>query len=556
MSEKQIYKYPNGATLIYYQHNINKSTNAIIGFKVPHVDIPTEDESIFRYKNVISYWSDNNIRIPLIKPGIIHCAEHMFFKNLPNQTKEEIFALLRKTDTRYNAGTTQDFVEIDFDFPSKFADQIFKLESEMILRDKYTQKELDQEKEVIFQELQRSLDNDAQSIIDSYLTNNYSHLTSAEILGMYKEIIDSITPNELKRFTRTHFTSENLVISVVSDLPFEKIKQLVDDNVIAKVPSIPASNVKLQELTYNFSSDTEIIIPASKDLKTATILFAFKGKNNFEQDEKLAYLEDYVFNDFNGRLMQKFRQENQLTYTPSFYNDQRPNLNLKCFNITTTPEKVQECILTFTDLIREVAEKGLTDEEMQGFKEMWLNHRERKSKFKSHKAYALFCDYIYGYPVFVHNMNEKVKSLTKEDFDKYFKENYLEAPLLFCMYGNYNLQEIPTLKFITSQFRTYDHYADLKLGQSKEIDEFFDYINNPLNDLQEVICVRNVQKTEEEKVDETDGDEENTDDEETEETQTEQPQVSQEVKVEALKKQIKLFAEKQRRLKEEKELEK
>ena len=493
MSEKQIYKYPNGATLIYYQHNINKSTNAIIGFKVPHVDIPTEQESIFRYKNVISYWDpDGNIRVPLVKPGIIHCAEHMFFKNLPNLTKEEIFSILRKTDTRYNAGTTQDFVEIDFDFPSKFAKEIFEIESKMILRSQYTQKELNEEKEVIFQELQSSLDLDADSILENYLTNNYSHLTPAEILGMYKEIIDSITPNELKRFTRTHFTSENLIVSVVSDLPFETIKQLVDENVIANVPSIPASNVKLQELSYNFTNDTEIIIPSSKDLKTATILFAFKGANHYEEDEKFAYLEEYIFNDFNGRLMQKFRQENQLTYTPFFYNDQRPNLNLKCFNITTTPDKVYECIITLTQLIREVAEKGLTDEEMQGFKEMWENHRERKSKFKSHKAYALFCDYIYGYPVFVHNMNEKVKNITKQDFDKYFKENYLESPLLFCMYGNYNLLDIPTLKYITSQFRTYDHYLESTLGKNKEIDDFYNYINDSNSTLEDVICVRDV----------------------------------------------------------------
>lgn len=498
MSEKQIYKYPNGATLIYYQHNINKSTNAIIGFKVPHVDIPTEQESIFRYKNVISYWDpDGNIRIPLVKPGIIHCAEHMFFKNLPNITKEEIFSILRKTDTRYNAGTTQDFVEIDFDFPSKFAKEIFEIESKMILRKQYTQKELNEEKEIIYQELQRSLDLDADSILDSYLKNNYSHITSAEILGMYKEIIDSITPNELKRFTKTHFTSENLIVSVVSDLPFETIKMLVDKNIIENVSSIPDSNVKLQELSYNFSGDTEIIIPSSKDLKTATILFAFKGKNNFEEDEKFAYLEEYIFNDFNGRLMQKFRQENQLTYTPLFYNDQRPNLNLKCFDITTTPDKVNECITTLTQLIREVAEKGLTDEEMQGFNEMWANHRERKSKFKSHKAYALFCDYVYGYPVFVHNMNEKVKNITKQDFDKYFKENYLETPLLFCLYGNYNLQDIPTLKHITSQFRTYDHYLESTLGKAKEIDDFYNYINDPNSTLEDVICVRDVTPKEE-----------------------------------------------------------
>ena len=82
MAEKQVYTYPDGSTLIYYQQNINKCTDVNIGFRIPTIDIPTEDQNIGIYKNLVFYMSkdpqNTKIKIPLIKPGIPHFVEHMF----------------------------------------------------------------------------------------------------------------------------------------------------------------------------------------------------------------------------------------------------------------------------------------------------------------------------------------------------------------------------------------------------------------------------------------------------------------------------------------------
>lgn len=484
MSEKRVYTYPNGATLIYYQQNVNKSTNATIGFKVPMVDIPYASESIFRYKNVITYWDqDGKIRVPLVKPGIIHCAEHMFFKNLPKMKKEEIYKTFQRTDTIYNAHTTQESVCMEFDTPTKFVEEIFSLYSDMMLRNKFDQKELNEEKEVIYQELQQSLDYDRQHPILAYFKNNYSHLTGSEILGMYKDIIDSISPNELKRFCRTHFTTENLIMSVVSDLPFEEVKKLCDKYFVEKIPSIPESKVILQPKRYNFDRDQMMLIPSKKqDSKTVTLEFVFKGSNDYETNEKFSYVEDYLFNGFTGRLFKTFRLKNQLTYTPFFNNVNLANLTLKDFIITTTPEFAGDCIFLFTDMLSEILEKGISQEEFEGFKEMWINHRERKTNLKAQNSENLFYLHLQNLPVYVSNMYDKIKDLTIDDINNYLREVYIKSPLFMTVMGNFNQDEIPPLDFVTAGFRPYNKYALDKLYVDKELDEFYDFLENGPSD--------------------------------------------------------------------------
>lgn len=464
MAEKKIYHYDNGATLIYYQQNLNKSTNFTIGFKLPSDDVPNEDEAIYRYKNVIFYVNDfnkNEIRVPLIKPGLKHFLEHMFFHSSNEFERKEIYEYFRKSNTIYNAYTTQNCVVVECDCPTKYLKENMDIHSKMLLRKEFPEKDIEEEKKVVLQELNRTLDeyyDDPINYVLGQITSRENQ-DGSQILGISKEILDTITPNELSRFARTHFTSENLIMSVVSDLPYDEIKKMVDEYFVSKVESIPVSNVKPYQQTYYLNGDLDIFVDIPKK-KTISLDFYFKGSNNYEENEKMQYLEDYIFNGFNGRLMDKFRIENQLTYTPYFENiPLSANFNLKHFNIQTTPGNAQNVVYIFADLMREIAEKGITDDEINSFKEHWESHRLRKTQVKTNNSQYLFQTYISGQEVFVQNMHEKVSSITKEEFNKYFKNNFILTKMIFSPSGNISQVELPTVNEIVSYLRPYENYA-------------------------------------------------------------------------------------------------
>lgn len=477
MAEKQIYTFPNGSTLVYYQQNLNKCTDVNVGFRIPMLDIPNADDYVGVYKNLVFYMDkDAHIKIPLIKPGVAHLVEHMFFSSLPDMPKSEIYSKLQRTNTEFNAETSQDYVKTEFNCPSKFVDEIFELESKMIFRDCYNKEDLENEKKPVFQELEMVKDSKVPSVLDT-LTNNMETLTSEEILGIDKLVIDSFTEKQLIKFGKTYFTQQNLVMTVVSDLPFDKIKDLCEKHFVNKAPSIVETKITTPPRQYEFQNDFLFLGYPSKQSKTAQIDFILKGSKDYEKNALYSNVEDFLLNNFNGRMFEKFRNKNGLVYTPSFYTLNLPQQPLKIFSIQTTPKNVATCINTMAEILDEMLTKGITDDEYSGFKEMWENRRERKTAIKYNSAESLFSKIIYDEPVFVSEFFEKTKGLTKEEINKYLWEIYSKSQLCMFVAGNYNKNDVLPLQDILAKYRPYDKYLSKNFVDNKETDDFYDYLD-------------------------------------------------------------------------------
>lgn len=479
MAEKQIYTFPDGTTLIYYQQNYNKCTDVNVGFRIPKLDIPYANECIGLYKNVVFYMDAANpaapIRIPLIKPGIAHLAEHMFFTSLPDMKKEDLLKMLTKTNTEYNASTSQDFVKTEFNCPSKFVNEIFELESRMIFRDCYDADDLKLEKEPVYQELEMILDKDAPNIL-SFLNNNYETLQSSEILGIDKKIIDSITEKQLIRFCKTYFTRQNMIITCVSDLPFEKIKELCEKNFVEKAPSIIETKIYTPQRVYSFYNDVMYLYP-NKKANTVSIYFMLKGTNDIERDELYSNIEDFILNNLNGRLCNKFRNQTGFSYTPYFNTYNYPQQPIKNFAVTTTPQNLKVCTNMLATILDDLLTNGITDEEFEGFKEMWENRRERKTSIKYNTASSLFNKQLYNEPVFVKNFYEKTKNITKQDINNYLWEIYGQSKLAVVITGNYNSKDVVPIQTILSKYRPYDKYLNKHYIDHKAEEEFYRHVD-------------------------------------------------------------------------------
>ena len=480
MAEKQVYTYPDGSTLVYYQQNINKCTDVNIGFRIPTIDIPTEDKTIGTYKNLVFYMSNDpqnpEIKIPLVKPGIPHFVEHMFYSPIKGMTAQEMAKEFTKTNTRHNAATTQHYVKTEFNCPSKFIEKIFSMESKMIFRNCYDHDYLEAEKKPVFQELELTLDEEkcGKSCFD-IIMNNYATLVGSEILGIDKKIIDTFTESQLVKFGKTYFTKQNLVMTVVSDLPFEKIKSLCDKYIVSKAPSVPETKMGIPTMVYECKQDFQVLVK-NEAQNTATIDFILQGTKNAEKNDLFSNIEDFILSDMNGRLYTKFRTEGGYAYTPIFSTVDLPQQPFKLFQVQTTKENVKICIQQLTSILDDLITNGITDEEFQGFKEMWENRRERKTSIKHNSASILFDKVIYGEPIFVHDFYQKTKNITKEEINQYLREIYSNSKLNMFVTGNFNKEDILPLEEILVKYRPYDKYVDKHMKDKLAISDFYCYL--------------------------------------------------------------------------------
>ncbi|HBB44909.1 MAG TPA: hypothetical protein DCZ34_02150 [Clostridiales bacterium] len=480
MAEKQVYTYPDGSTLVYYQQNINKCTDVNIGFRIPTIDIPTEDKTIGTYKNLVFYMSNDpqnpEIKIPLVKPGIPHFVEHMFYSPIKGMTAQEMAKEFTKTNTRHNAATTQHYVKTEFNCPSKFIEKIFSMESKMIFRNGYDHDYLEAEKKPVFQELELTLDEEkcGKSCFD-IIMNNYATLIGSEILGIDKKIIDTFTESQLVKFGKTYFTKQNLVMTVVSDLPFEKIKSLCDKYIVSKAPSVPETKMGIPTMVYECKQDFQVLVK-NEAQNTATIDFILQGTKNAEKNDLFSNIEDFILSDMNGRLYTKFRTEGGYAYTPIFSTVDLPQQPFKLFQVQTTKENVKICIQQLTSILDDLIKNGITDEEFQGFKEMWENRRERKTSIKHNSASILFDKVIYGEPIFVHDFYQKTKNITKEEINQYLRDIYSNSKLNMFVTGNFNKEDILPLEEILVKYRPYDKYVDKHMKDKLAISDFYCYL--------------------------------------------------------------------------------
>ena len=65
-----------------------------------------------------------------------------------------IFDELTRTNTIFNAYTTEDYVKNEFNCPSKHIEKIFDLQSKLMFRDQYNLTDLNKEKKPVYQELE------------------------------------------------------------------------------------------------------------------------------------------------------------------------------------------------------------------------------------------------------------------------------------------------------------------------------------------------------------------------------------------------------------------
>ena len=174
---RKIYKFPNGATIIYSKRRSNKATAINAGFFCGH-----------QYAN----------------NGLPHFFEHMFFKGTTNRSMEKIIDD-RSEITFLNAYTNNDLVCVTFYQSNKRLDESFEYASDVLLNSTFDAEKLANEVKVVQEEKVRFLDNNKKSHMfmhEMFIKKDYKNIeTQADRIFGTDEFLKSITAEDLISFT-------------------------------------------------------------------------------------------------------------------------------------------------------------------------------------------------------------------------------------------------------------------------------------------------------------------------------------------------------------------
>lgn len=215
--------------------------------------------------------------------GIAHFLEHMFFKGTPTRPGPQLAHEIESYGGEVNAFTSFDYTCYYINTPSISLLKSLDILLDMVSNPLFSQEDIPAERQVVFEEYRRALDNPSQynfmQIQKSAFKGGYQH----PILGREDTILN-FSSDQLKEFREKYYNQENALLVVAGDL---SERSLIEEKINQyKLPSGPQSHFE----SFKTNSKDTISIH-EKDIRQATLSLCFQSPeyiNSHSASEDLA----------------------------------------------------------------------------------------------------------------------------------------------------------------------------------------------------------------------------------------------------------------------------
>lgn len=334
---KKIKKYNNGLTLVY-QHAPMVRSVAI---------------GIFVNVGSINENNKNN--------GISHFIEHMSFKGTKNRNAFDIVKEIDNIGAQINAYTSKVctcYYSVCVDENTELCAEIL---SDIYFNSTFPEDEIEREKGVVMEEISMTKDTVDDFCIEMANTAFYKgHPLARPILGT-KNNVKSFTQKDLFDYVDKHYTADNTVISIVGNITFAEVENLLNKYFIPEFGAKKAEKSKIGVAKTN-----SVFVKKFKKVEQSYLVFMFPGISF--SDELAGAIK--VFNTAFGygmssRLFQNIRERQGLAYSvysyPSFYKDEGYCL----IYVGTNVASVEKATVAIRNEIEAVIKDGITKEEFE-----------------------------------------------------------------------------------------------------------------------------------------------------------------------------------------------
>ncbi|NOR75420.1 MAG: insulinase family protein [Draconibacterium sp.] len=160
--------------------------------------------------------------------GLAHFIEHSVFKGTKKRKAFHILSRIEGVGGELNAYTTKEETVLYSTFLSEYYERAAELLGDILLNSVYPEKEINREKEVIFEEINSYKDSPSELIFDEFEELVYDgHSIARNILGTRKNI-SKFNRDSIHKFIENNYHTDQIVISSVGNYDFNELVKLLD----------------------------------------------------------------------------------------------------------------------------------------------------------------------------------------------------------------------------------------------------------------------------------------------------------------------------------------
>jgi predicted Zn-dependent peptidase len=246
--------------------------------------------------------------------GFSHFIEHLVFKGTKNiKNSYDLLIKLDSMGADYNAFTSYLMTVYHVKVSSQYQDKVLDIFSDMLFNSIFDMNEINLEKKVVFQEMNKSIDDPNTYIYDLIAKCMYkNHPLGNEILGTEKSLNSSSTKNLLD-FYKKYYIPSNMCLIMVGN-----IKTTIHKDIQKFFGKNNKNQKTIEKLNLNNINESKNIVFKYRDYEQSIFSICFYiNKLNKKELDTLEILETILGGNMTSRLFLVLREKEALVYNIS-----------------------------------------------------------------------------------------------------------------------------------------------------------------------------------------------------------------------------------------------
>jgi predicted Zn-dependent peptidase len=297
--------------------------------------------------------------------GASHFLEHLLFKGTKTRTALEISSSIESVGGEMNAFTGKEYTcfyarVIDSDLP-----MAIDVIADLITSSLVTTSDVDAERKVVLEEIAMR-DDDPSDLVHDLFSDTYYGDTQLgrSILGSV-ESINEMSRASVFKYYKKRYVPQDLVVAVAGNIKHKTVVDMVTKALsldgfldVTGVPQVrPNKAIKVKE-----QRSVGLI---SRKTEQAHMFYGVAGVSR-EDDHRftMGILSAALGGGMSSRLFQEIREKRGLAYSVYSYAQQFAGSGLLGFYAGCHPTKAVEVVEIIREVLHDVAENGMTGEEI------------------------------------------------------------------------------------------------------------------------------------------------------------------------------------------------
>jgi predicted Zn-dependent peptidase len=374
--------------------------------------------------------------------GASHFLEHLLFKGTRSRSARDIAEAFDAVGGDLNAFTGREHTAfyarvLDRDLPMA-VEHLADMIQDSVIRSE----DLEAERQVILEEINMTNDAPDQLVHDLFAETLWrTHPLGRPVLGR-AETVSATNRDQVRRFWKRHYVPENLVIVAAGNVRHERLASLIE-SCFETGPKVRGRRSRLRSGGKPPEASGRVRV-LRRSTEQGHITYGTSGLPRTD-NRRFAFgvVNNAVGEGMSSRLFQEVREKRGLAYSVYSYHSMYAETGAFCIYAGTTPRRAAEVLEIVRREMEDVAEKGVTPDELARAKGHMKGSLVLSQEDTSARMNRLGRSEIaHGEILTVDEVIERIDSVTAEDAREVAAEVFAGRPTL-AVIGPFDESDFP-----------------------------------------------------------------------------------------------------------------